>query len=71
MKVLIVFLLGYLAANWIASHGGIKQAVASVQTPTSSPSIKPPPIARTDPYLGTYNPVTGRWDMNATIGIME
>ena len=38
MKTLIAFLLGYLAANWVASKGGIQQALSSVQTPAASSS---------------------------------
>ena len=36
MKTIIAFLLGYLAANWVASKGGIQQAISSVQTPTAN-----------------------------------
>ena len=32
MKSIIAFLLGYLAANYIASHGGLSQVLSSVGT---------------------------------------
>ena len=36
MKTIIAFLLGYLAANWVASKGGIQNAISSVETPTAN-----------------------------------
>ena len=32
MKSVIAFLLGYLAANYIASHGGLSQVLSNVGT---------------------------------------